>query len=425
MAWRSTRTSTRGKSAPAWLLGALLAGLWAAPSQAAQITEVADAIDGDDPFDANLDVSYRFTREGGAITREAVDANNRGTTNRELEYERLKHTLVPRLEVGLFRDLSIFAELPVVLSDTRKWWYADGVNNANSTLNADQSGPAPGLNGWGEDNYGYPHGLPGGPKTNEWRLNDGAASTQRAGFDRPTFGLRFSPLNNARDASKPSITLQGDYRAPVFGGADPWKDAATGAEPGAVAVEAHEFHVSVAMSKRAGVLDPFFKVDYTIPFASSGNNVAGFMPQQSGGFTMGMEIVPYESAVHHQRFAVLLAGNALYKSEGRVYSPVADLLQDLTYVEQSMQVGGGGGLFFQAGQYASFDVSGRFWHDTQHLLTSERLGSDASGNGQVELDPAAGERSQYFNPVVDAAGRRLKLESAFAFEVGVHASIMF
>ena len=72
-----------------------------------------------------------------------------------------------------------------------------------------------------------------------------------------------------------------------------------------------------------------------------------------------------------------------------------------------------------------FDATASVAYNTEHILTMEDYGSDGpDANAQVDL-PDATERNPYFNPALDALGRRLKIEQAVDLGVLVHAGLTF
>lgn len=428
-------------SRPSVLALALLPALaWLpAEARAAQITEVADAADGDDPFDVNIELKFDVVRHTGLITREnyqppATDPAGapRVTDVRELAFERLRYRARPRIEVGIFHDLALFMEWPVVLWDEQRFSFAEGTTDANSTFARDAA-TAPGVDAWPETEgsgnaapqildgkYGFP-----GKAYNAWRL-DGAGQFvgHRQGLDNPTLGLRFSPLNNARDETKPTVTVQADYTAPFMAFMDPTNDVlGDAAAPGSVADGAHRFHFSLAMSKRFLLLDPYFLVDYSLPLpASEPGSVLGFFPRQQGGFVAGMEIVPFEDVKRSQRFAIDVSTSVTYFAEGRDYSVVSDILREQTYTDQWVRIGANGGIFFRPFEHFFLNISGSVAVDTEHLLTIEDFGkdSDADENFEVNVENPK-ERNPFFNPVLDAAGRRVGLEESLLLGAMVHA----
>jgi hypothetical protein len=428
------------------LFASLLAAM---PSRAAEVTEVADAVDGDDPFDANIELRLELLRDSGLITRENTqppeknpDGAPRSVDVKEALYERVRFRVRPRLEIGIFHDLAAFAEWPIVTWDQTTFRYAPGTDAQNSTFARDQDpNPSPPLEGWQQTEgsgsiepvsspdgakFGFPN-----KRYNDWRFDHDAGGTfagYRQGFDNPTFGLRFSPVNNARDDTKPTITLQADYTPPFFQFMDPTADAIEDeGTPGPVADGAHRFHFSVAMSKRFLILDPYFVVEYGLPLAASGSgSLPGFAPRQQGGFMIGMEVVPYEDRAHDQKFAINFNAFATYFGPGRDYSEVSDLLKEMTFTDQWVRTGVNAGIFFRAFEYFFFELSGSMATDNEHLLTSEEFGKDAAtdDNAQVDLDKEE-ERNVFFNPALDTVGRRVKIEQSLHLGAVVHAGITF
>ena len=73
--------------------------------------------------------------------------------------------------------------------------------------------------------FGYPKDL----GYNDWRFDPatGAFSSERAGPNNPTFGLRWSPTNNERQPSSVTTTIELSYTAPFFPFMDPWEEQET------------------------------------------------------------------------------------------------------------------------------------------------------------------------------------------------------
>ena len=239
---------------------------------AARITDVADAMDEDDPFDANIELQYDLRQHTAVITRENYqtdsDANppiERIMRVKELAYEGTTHEIMPRLEIGLFRDLGLFLKIPIIMGWTQRTKFADGTDASNSTLAQDKNNDNPVLvDGWPSQNFGYPKDL----GYNDWRFDPatGAFSSERAGPNNPTFGLRWSPTNNERQPSSVTTTIELSYTA-LFPFMDPEEQETSTGGIGNVANGAHVVNFSVAMSKRFGAIDPYLQ--YRGPIASS------------------------------------------------------------------------------------------------------------------------------------------------------------
>ncbi|MDP2344203.1 MAG: hypothetical protein Q8O67_24810 [Deltaproteobacteria bacterium] len=416
--------------------------------RAAQITDVPDAADGDNPIDVNLELKFDFMRHTALITRENTqpppddpDGEPRTADVKELEWERQRFRLKPRLEVGVYHDLGFFVEWPIVLWDQQTTRFAEDTDASNSTLIRDRApNPTPTVEGWPEvggagndeakiqgdnnDRYGFPNN-----GYNNWRFDgEGNWAGYRQGLDNPTFGVRWSPLNNERDETKPTVTLQTDYTPPFFAFMNPTLDELedTGA-PGGVADGLHKFHFSIAMSKRFLVLDPYFMVDYTIPFTGGKDeHLLGQFPRQSGGFVAGVEIVPYEDKKLSQRFVIELQGSARYFSEGRDYSEVSDLFREQTYTDQFVRVGAEAGIGFKAFKLFFFDLQGMLNYDTEHFLNIEDFGKDLADddNDEIDLDDP-NERNPFYNPAIDTVGRRLRIEQSLQLGVQAHIGVTF
>lgn len=415
-----------------------------APAYAARITDVADAAEADDPIDVEVELDIELIRHTGLITRENTQPPPDNPTGaprtadvKELEWERLRLRLKPRLEVGVFHDLALFTEWPVVLYDSQKTRFAEGTSAANSTIARDLAPNAvPVVDGWPETEgagnniqqiqdgrYGFP-----GKAYNDWAVGaDGTFEGYRAGLDNPVFGIRWSPLSNERDETKPTVTLQTDYTAPFFGQMDPTgDDLSVLAAPGPVADGLHKFHFSVGMSKRFAIFDPYFQIDYTIPFVGNATpEVLGHQPRQFGGFIAGAEIVPYEDAKLKQRLSLELQGSATYFSEGRDYSEVSDLFKEMTYTDQFVRLGAKAGLRFKAYDLFFVGLQGQFAYDTEHFLAVEDFGKDLEDvNSEIDLDNPA-ERNPYYNPALDTVGRRLRIEQSVQLGLLVNVGVTF
>jgi hypothetical protein len=432
-------------------VGLATVGTVSTDAQAARVTEVADAMDGEDPFDANVEINLEYTYHRALISREntqvpSISGEARSLLVRELDYSRHKLRMLPRLEIGIFRDLAIFLEWPVVIWDQQDLSYTSGTNKTNSTVERDMQSP-PTVDGWPEP--GSQYGNPGTQREQghaDWnfqRDRNAQFKKVRTGIDYPVLGARWSPVNNARDPSKPTITVQVDYKPgfllPI---AQDINDPESGEVSYYVADGAHRFHGMVAISKRFSLLDPYFVADYYFPFSGS-DGVMGFDPRHDGGFQLGMEIIPYEHKELEQKLAIDFSFLARYFSQGRDYSEVSDVLGELTYTDEYLRTGFQAAIFFKVFRFATLDLTGAAMYDTSHYLTTEQLGcdggcpdpglagfivrqfEDVTTDGQVDPDIDSGERNPYFNPVLDTPGRRMRLEESIHLQVMGHIALTF
>lgn len=422
-----------------WMSGLsaiVLASVAASTTWAAGVTDVVDAAEPNDPMDVNIHIVTDMTFSSGLLVREntqpPADGGAARTVDvREMQYQRQRYVLRPRIDVALFHNLGIFAEVPFVLYEQTQFQFAEGTNAQNSTLARDQApNPVRTIDGWTETagsgsgtlvdgKYGFP-----ARPYNAWDFNMGANGSfqgVRLGLDNPIVGLRFAPLDYSRDDTMPSVAVEASYQIPVAPTMDPTKEEPRRASPGAVADGLHRLNVSVAFSKPVASIEPYFVVQTKLAAASAAS-YTDMLPRQEAGFVAGLEYVPYHRPDVGQRFALDVASFASFFSEGRDYSEVSDVLREVTYTDQYMRLGARGALVFQFSDYATFDLAAAASYDTEHFLTNEDIGTDLdapgeSGFGVVDLSPFSGERNPNFNPVLDTPGRRLKIEESVRFNL--------
>ena len=396
------------------------------PSFAAEITDIADAVDtikiGDhtkgDLFDAYVSTSFTLRFESGFIAREAMgqssDCNQNNPTNcepvEELAWNKSTATLNIDGEIGLFKDLSFTLRLPIIVNQSLSFDYADGITAAQSTID---------------------------PNTNQASdtLFDVPAEYQHAGVGNLELGLRYGPLNDERDHTKPNWIM-------FFSWAMPWtadvyrpgEDTTKSKRP--VGTGVHYLTFGTALSKRVanlgligidpkiyrrGYLDPYFSIAYILPIPDRGmaeeellekpGNPFGMRPSHRAQLTAGLEIVPYEELKEGQRFAMDIGMRATFHSEGRNYSLLTDPLEELTYTDQFLDLGGNISFIGQPIEYiklvASFEMGGR----SKHFLTNENIGNDANGDNQVNEDDGEGNLNPYW--CGNTAGDKCSTQSSY------------
>src|SRR6266508_875202 len=105
------------------LQGALTAFAFAAlaaPAAAAETTRVATSGEPGNPFDIDISIRWDRFQERATITREtATDGSI--VDSRLLRFVESRNALVPRVAIGLWKDLELHAELPYVLNDDNTW----------------------------------------------------------------------------------------------------------------------------------------------------------------------------------------------------------------------------------------------------------------------------------------------------------------
>lgn len=318
-------------------------------AQAAEVTRVASSFDEGNPFDLHFGVGYDYEFKKAAILREWSD----GQTNhiaRDLLYRQQRHTVLPRLEIGLYKDIAVYAMLPIVALDSRNYSfdqeadpcvYADQVNATNpvaTCVNHDNStsirdGIIP-RDGFDATNTSAPYNNFGGADTETI-----FKAPNRRGLDQLHVGLKFGLLNQSRLSHMPSwiLGLEGRFAIgkPMTFSRDIINEDPAGNHR--VGRGIHELGLWTALSRRYRFLDPFFSAWWYQGIRAGNTEFRNFSaygaqtkvnPQSQVGVSFGAEIVPYERKAKSQKFALELRGLAMLKYGGRGYSEAWELLSD-------------------------------------------------------------------------------------------------
>lgn len=460
---------------------AVLAGVSVAPEAAAQeaedgdlrlmqeptsYTDVIDAFDDDDPFDLNIGLGFRFEKTRGTIQREYRDENTlrRGSV---AEWEHTRHILDLNLDVGLYEDVALFVNMPVILSDDRSLRHADlGSEADHDALLTDPDGM-----GGQEQLFQLPFDSP-----------------TRSGLDHIGVGLAWAIMNqfrdphlptwlvmveglfnlgdelnacndNARYDDNPTYTGDGEpdgkYDTKCNGGDDP------GISRGTVGLRAQ-----TRASRRFRVAEPYMGLMFEIEwpgraddlFAPAGD-IDGFMntmPPIEGEITFGVAFVPWERKDRYQRLSIDLRGSARYISEGRDYSPLFDALGTspstqlrqpnyegippdqgrpthyfgLSDVQAHGRYGGRVLVDIRAARYVEFVLGAGLFYTTPHMITfTDACNPNASTNDPTGTGRrgkcSSGIINPHHRPGVDLPGQRFQLNGAWTVDFQASALARF
>ena len=200
----------RGGAFQVLALGALITGsinlgltsLWS-EARAAEPTTVADAAEENNPFDFIGEIFYRRHLRRAKITREyncnpgpdnqdidtcpGAPPGGQITNVKELRYARYTHELVPRARFGLYQDLELWIEAPIVVEDSQEVRFAgDGGDPDGIPVTSAISSISPTGNGrevqqlFRVPDGGFMSGLP-----------------RRAGFGDMVFKLRYAAISTS------------------------------------------------------------------------------------------------------------------------------------------------------------------------------------------------------------------------------------
>jgi hypothetical protein len=430
--------------------GALFAfalAVLASPAAAAEITRVASSGEPGDPFDVDISIRWDRTQERATITREAATANDPGD---ELRFVRTRNALVPRVAIGLWKDVEIHFALPYVLADDREWRFglvyghpSGGVPGDPSTIEANPL-DADGLTGTngGTCDPGPCPLFPVAPSTTVF--HGGRAGDLEV-------GLAWGIFNDAKDDTKPfwlvgmNLTFPTSqlYEPALNRGTDWSSPHDAPAKPGPFGEKIWKWDLYTVLSRRMGYIDPYVKAHATAMFKSSstysncdyvdeltdparqaqlgiqmssdaaegcallGAEADAKLPWMAG-VTFGTEVVPYEDQTEMQRVALDFRLFADYTSAHRFYNELTDASGKLHQTEGFLTMGGMAGLYLRASRFVSLQATASLATRSAHWLTGE-------------TDPS----NPNFDWRYDAPGRRFRISEVSLFELGFAGVLQF
>lgn len=306
--------------------------------EAGEVTSVPDAFDDGDTFDAHVSLGFQFATKSAKILRETSIAEpgltTGGYTSRLLnvaKYSSEIARLTPRVDIGIYKDLAIYARLPIVLAYSQKLEGLDGSENKASVVAAG----AP-----GEQLFSIPFKSP-----------------DRSGVEYLALGFDFDIFNQARDPSKPTWLFGAEVRlalgdpmqacnpaaavscaAPSDINRNAQKDGdlegndvserQAGVTRGTIGLEAHTI-----LSRRIKYVEPYGGFAALAEFYNSDDftltNLDGSLvnhPPIRGKMILGTMIIPWENREKFGRFTLDFRFTGEYVSEGRDYSELFDAL---------------------------------------------------------------------------------------------------
>ena len=429
-------------------------------------TDVVDAFDDHDPFDVNITIGYLRTWELGRVQREnPVGGDDRMTRDwiDVADYSREVNQLMLGLDVGIFRDLAIYAHLPIILSDDRSLSWI-GNNNPEEVLRDRATGTAL---------FQVPSG-------------GGFRSPTRSGVDWLAVGAAWAILNQHRDRNVPTwvIMLEGRFNlgepmhacnatsgeaSCLTGNRDPDRpgELLRGTNPG-VGRGVNALRVETRGSFRYEYMEPYAGLAFQMEWPGSGDsffvpggNLAGYineLPPIQGRLTVGTAIMPWEDREHYQRFAIDLRFTADYFSEGHDYSPLFDALGSsqnpyltqpvlngqpgddgdtsglrevsfygLTDTQSRVRLGGTLILELQAARYVRFNVQTTVMHTPSYVITQADACNPnvTSDDERLQGTCRRGIINPHHRTAIDLPGQRFRMESITQIDVGAYVTAQF
>ena len=404
---------------------------------AAEVTDVLDAFDfdNDNPYDLSLRLRYGQDSRTAVIAREMrclsedlvgnayCPEGSRTIFAQELTYARTRQTFYIDARVGVHHDVELYATFPLVISDSWKHSFLEGVGHGNSSIH-----PANDQAAVFESDY---------------------TSQDRSGFGDMVVGLKWSPMNYYRDTAHATWVLGVEYMAPT---GTPMQATNDGVGQGI-----HELRFYTTISRRAlHIIEPFFNIHGNLRFGaadglfvSQGETQVHTAPGSTVGTQFGTEIIPWEDLKQDARVELEFGFRMDYVFRGREYSEVWEALASpdnpcqadegctntshsksdldkatqrhtitdgVTDVEQYGQFTGWASLHYQPIKQFQLSASFGYAVDTPHFITFGDYGENLDNTNGVQQansqDPPKNEYSPTFLPALDAPGNRLRLQDA-------------
>lgn len=453
-------------------------------SETSEITTVADAFDGDDPFDLNLVLGFRQSWKHASIRRESqltqiATGGFIPTSENIAAYDSSTSTLDVGADVGIYKDLALIFRLPIILSWSQSLGDLDGSAGVSKQRLADPAG-------------GQLFTVP-------------FTSPTRSGIDYFAFGADWAIFNQQRDDTKPTWVVGVEGRVPIgaplhacnatgggstqcFDGGNPTAGIHGGVDPG-ISRGMDSVLARTYWSRRFGYVEPYSGFAFQADFPTDSSDFGKFNPQQNlsrtppllGSFSMGLEVIPFEQREQFQRLSADFRARGTYHSPGRDYTELFDALGSSTaaslrspnptgfcdptssscnngqnpapppysvpdkslsptYFTGITEVQAYGSLTlsaaatWQAGEYIKFTLGSAFTYAQSHLITTSdpcnpNLGGGGRGQAGNCVNAATGSVQGVPNPdhrpILDLPGHRFVVDDSTIVDLYVMGVVMF
>jgi hypothetical protein len=444
-----------------WLrLGALTAltllGL-GGPARGAEVTRIASS-ETADPFDLHLSIRFDRFQERAQIGRERAGPTGTVIDAEELRYTRKRAALVPRVAIGIYRDMELHFEMPYVLWDDRSWRYGqvggfsvgpagtDTTTIGNNDIDAD-----------GQTCTTTPCALfPVDPYKATTLYHGGRAGDLTA-------GLSWGIFNDEKDDTKPFWLVGLDVTFPTASLHEParnWLDSwintqTANAAPFGEKIWKWDFYT--ILSRRMGPADPYVKAHVTSMMTSNdtysncmyADELALLDPQQMtsqgaancedpswvkdagaqlpwvAGITFGTEVVPFQDDAQHQKVTLDLRLQADYTSSQRFYNELTDMSGRLHMTEGYLSMGAFVGLYLRASKNVALHATASLATQSPHYLSGESLGRNGTWPTLGEIAADGSLQNPNFDWRYDAPGRRFRLSEVSLFDIFIAGVLEF
>jgi hypothetical protein len=403
-------------------------------------------------IDAIGTVDYEFESTSSQIWREHVGDPGQTAleTQRDLAFHQDRHTITPRLDIGIYHDVWISVALPVIIDESRQLTLDQGVTRTTSSTVLDQFLSSGGLDAQN----------PTTPTTGDLMFRD----VDRHGIDQLVLGAGVAFLNQRRDATKPTWKVGADLKLAI-GSVMKFDPAAPGANT-AVGYGVHELKLWTTFDRRVGIFEPHTELWWQAPIGTTNDSLfqnPGFGSTNTGkgmqaGVKLGVEIAAYDDPVAHDHVGVDLGANITGHFEGRDYSemwevfannpqlvldgdPVTPGTQTTPYpgisnIEQYLETRLTASVRAAIGPKVHFAATFSLMWETDHAITFADAGvvlpacTAGATTGCVPMasstiQPGTAEVNPVYSDKIDLVGHRYLSQDNFGYILGVEGEVLF
>ncbi len=446
---------------------------------AAEGTEIASGSDDLSKVQLFFGLNYSFSVKNAAIKREMSGEDPTETSGivpimPDLLLTETRQMLTPHVEVGFARDFQVHFALPITLSWDRSYDFDQSaspcvfsggatpetcIDRTNSSTLVDGLLPN-GDNG--QMGYDAQNPMVNFAPTSKTVFR----SVTRSGLDTFNVGVSWTPMNQARDDTKPTWVLDAELHLSIgklmkFDRFDPSTQAG-------VSEGVHEIKLSTGFSKRTAWAEPYIYFWWQAPLAVRGSTPGdpngslywdvGFgqkstMPQQQAGTYFGFNAVVSENPKTQTRFSLDLGGRLEAHFNGQGYSEIWEILayagdvknnpngplvvhpdptnpvaEPISYpgtstIENYLTFAGKAGAHVQIGAHVRLSADLEVTSEEEHAITFTDAGKVTPPNTVVQ--PGTAEVNPLQNPLIDDVGRRYLVDDSLTYTVLVSGQILF
>ncbi len=397
---------------------------------------------------ADLRVEYDYEVDTANINREHVGDPSADPLaplpkERDLIFHQYKHTITPKLDVGVYHDTWISVALPIIVTQARELRLGSGVDRSESSSVTDGFIPE----------AGFDASNPSTPPAGDLMFR-GAA---RHGLDQLHLGVGFAPMNQHRDPSKPTWKLGAEARIAI--GKIMKFDRLTPSNETGVSEGVHELRLWTTVDKKLGWVEPWFEASWLVPIAVRAGSLyqdPGFgstntLPGQQATVKFGAEIFVVDDHKTGNKISLDISTRIVGHFEGRGYSemwevfayagdqriagnplvldsdPVTPGLQALSHpgidnIENYLETAAHLALAADFGS-VRFALNGDVMWKTDHVISFADGGIDRNNNNIV--DPGTNEVNPVYNAAIDLVGHRYHSDGNLGVTLGLEAQFLF